>query len=63
MKRFRALLVASAFCVAVFAAPSPAPAMTCMIADPTLDEIVCGTIERVAPHAGFLCTKYRICFG
>lgn len=63
MMKLRVAVVGLFLAVTGLGVSLPAHSMTCAVADPTLDEIVCGTFRTVAPLAGVLCTKYDMCLG
>jgi hypothetical protein len=63
--KVRAIIVSAVLAVSAFGVSSSAPAMTCTVADPTLDGVVCDTVFRtVTPVLGPLCTgKLHACLG
>jgi len=63
--KLRALLASAVLALAAFGMSSPAPAMTCIIENPTANGLVCDTVFRtVTPVLGPLCTgKLHWCLG
>ena len=63
--KLRVLIASAAVALAAFAVPSTAPAMTCAVANPTANAIVCDTVFRtVTPVLAPLCTgKLHACLG
>jgi hypothetical protein len=64
VRRIRLVLAAGVLAVAGLGISTPASSSTCIIANATLDQVVCGTIKQVTPLLAPLCkNKPHFCLG
>jgi hypothetical protein len=62
MRKLSLIVIAALLALLSLGPASPAPASTCYIDDPDVDDVICGVVTTVGPFLAPLCdSKLKIC--